>query len=492
MYRWLIVLPLLFSIYPYTITTAASFDCDRATTANEKLICSNPELSDLDEAYVSRYRLVRQAVFDTKQVKDDAIYALKERDRRCFNIKCLKAWYANRITLYDLKLNNIRAQELAGRRSPVKLAGPQIDIAPHPVTLFNSLNLRSFDHPLSSRLRSGCDTYLSDWIDQWDFTKSVPASYTFGSNDTQISYTLIGADQAVVTTTSGQGDKPSKLSVKIAYSLKYNEWRGMQPVGKQSDTCREQQKAALKNSKPNRRNSFEVERFSVGEIALGELPVNQVGPVAVWDGSGISPERPYHKSETPLYAEIDGESVGYLGIEVYSDSIEGSRARVILVDHYGLKLATAEVLYRAKFYPSMLIFDAKRGWYRLNIDNRETPLWIHEKTTHPGIQNAFQNREHMVKTANEIKVRSAHRLRSGPGTHTEIVKVLEKDKNDLIVPLQTQGDWLKVVHVSPHPGMLEGGEEWLMSLDENYIKNIGWIKWRASPTEQYVDLEHHY
>ncbi len=48
-YFRLIVLALLLSVGMGSVGSAASFDCNKATTETEIAICSDPELSALDE-----------------------------------------------------------------------------------------------------------------------------------------------------------------------------------------------------------------------------------------------------------------------------------------------------------------------------------------------------------------------------------------------------------------------------------------------------------
>jgi len=70
------VLSVLFacSLGSATHLSAASFDCSKASSTNEKLICANKNLSQLDEQYSELYRQAR---------KDPALKNLK-RDARAF------------------------------------------------------------------------------------------------------------------------------------------------------------------------------------------------------------------------------------------------------------------------------------------------------------------------------------------------------------------------------------------------------------------------
>jgi len=57
MYKWF-GLCLLFA-YPFGSGFAASFNCEKASSVSEKLICASPELSLTDERYAKLYNRVK-------------------------------------------------------------------------------------------------------------------------------------------------------------------------------------------------------------------------------------------------------------------------------------------------------------------------------------------------------------------------------------------------------------------------------------------------
>jgi uncharacterized protein len=78
------------------LTYAASFDCSKVSTAVERMICADPEVSKLDEDLNVRYK-----AYLTKSAKPDFIrqrqlYWLKKRNS-CKNIGCIKIRYNRRI-----------------------------------------------------------------------------------------------------------------------------------------------------------------------------------------------------------------------------------------------------------------------------------------------------------------------------------------------------------------------------------------------------------
>lgn len=76
---------------------AASFDCGKAASEVEKIICSNDELSKLDESLNKTYsRALEQAVFKKQTVKSQKRWLRNERDE-CQNAECIKRTYEARI-----------------------------------------------------------------------------------------------------------------------------------------------------------------------------------------------------------------------------------------------------------------------------------------------------------------------------------------------------------------------------------------------------------
>ena len=79
--------------------SAASFDCNRAETQIEKMICAEAELSKLDEDLAGAYAIAleNRSQSDTKEaLKNDQKTWLKERNT-CGDTSCVKSSYVNRL-----------------------------------------------------------------------------------------------------------------------------------------------------------------------------------------------------------------------------------------------------------------------------------------------------------------------------------------------------------------------------------------------------------
>ena len=77
---------------------AASFDCNAATSTNEKEICANKELSKLDEELAIAYRNAQSAAKDYSALRVQQQFWLKEIRDRCRYPECLKLRYIERIS----------------------------------------------------------------------------------------------------------------------------------------------------------------------------------------------------------------------------------------------------------------------------------------------------------------------------------------------------------------------------------------------------------
>lgn len=83
---------------------AASFDCAKATTGNEKMICGSSKLSLMDERYAELYTRAKAQLPNGSQIKQDARAALRLRESVCKDSRCLGDWFQNRIITLSNKI----------------------------------------------------------------------------------------------------------------------------------------------------------------------------------------------------------------------------------------------------------------------------------------------------------------------------------------------------------------------------------------------------
>jgi uncharacterized protein len=76
---------------------AASFDCDKATSEAEKLICSDDEMSKLDESLGKAYLKALKRTLFKKQMSESQKQWLKNKRNVCSHAECIKKAYEARI-----------------------------------------------------------------------------------------------------------------------------------------------------------------------------------------------------------------------------------------------------------------------------------------------------------------------------------------------------------------------------------------------------------
>lgn len=78
---------------------ATSFDCTKAKSFAEKSICSNPHLSERDDALKVIYDNAKSVVAN-KKLFSDATRQLWNARERCNNLECIVEWYDDAFVIY--------------------------------------------------------------------------------------------------------------------------------------------------------------------------------------------------------------------------------------------------------------------------------------------------------------------------------------------------------------------------------------------------------
>jgi uncharacterized protein len=114
------------AIYLLTsVTFAASFDCQKATTTNEHLICKDSELSKLDDELAVVYKQAKNAAQNQEQFKSENKAAWQDREKRCTDKACLVDWYQSR----QLKLSQTTSETTNSARASESLVNTSISDA---------------------------------------------------------------------------------------------------------------------------------------------------------------------------------------------------------------------------------------------------------------------------------------------------------------------------------------------------------------------------
>lgn len=82
--------------YKIAARTEPSFNCGKAASTNEKMICSDQELAKLDRELNSVYTILKRSSYDTVSLVASTRAAVREREKNCSDKSCLVSWYLER------------------------------------------------------------------------------------------------------------------------------------------------------------------------------------------------------------------------------------------------------------------------------------------------------------------------------------------------------------------------------------------------------------
>lgn len=89
-------LPAVLALLVASSGLAASFDCGKAASRNEKAICGDPQLSALDDALGQAFRQARNLALDKRAFRAASDAQWRWREQHCSDRACLLDWYRRR------------------------------------------------------------------------------------------------------------------------------------------------------------------------------------------------------------------------------------------------------------------------------------------------------------------------------------------------------------------------------------------------------------
>jgi uncharacterized protein len=99
-------LALLATLAGAPLAHAASFRCPQHASASERLVCSDPELSALDDKLAALYRNAVDATPDTTALEADRVSQWQWRQHNCKDKACVSDWYDRRIAELEADLKH--------------------------------------------------------------------------------------------------------------------------------------------------------------------------------------------------------------------------------------------------------------------------------------------------------------------------------------------------------------------------------------------------
>ncbi len=97
---------------------AASFDCAKAGSANEKMICADPQLSSMDDRLGQLFRQARAHAADKRAWRAQSDLQWRWREQNCRDYACLLAWYQRRSAELQAQASAAPATLLATAPAP--------------------------------------------------------------------------------------------------------------------------------------------------------------------------------------------------------------------------------------------------------------------------------------------------------------------------------------------------------------------------------------
>ena len=105
--RLLVLLAVFFVLAPATLGQHPGFDCAKAVTKVEKMICGNNKLSELDGSLGQLYKKVMEKSPAPEDVKELQRAWIKEWRNTCKDSSCLERAYTARISELETDWKNI-------------------------------------------------------------------------------------------------------------------------------------------------------------------------------------------------------------------------------------------------------------------------------------------------------------------------------------------------------------------------------------------------
>jgi uncharacterized protein len=119
--------------------SAASFKCTSQSSASEKIVCSDLQLSKLDDRLAAAYQLAKAASPDTKSIEAARTEQWLWRQHNCTDRACVLNWYERRIAELDADYEQTRPAQ----RAALEASLIDRNVEPSAAAAIRQLNLSS-------------------------------------------------------------------------------------------------------------------------------------------------------------------------------------------------------------------------------------------------------------------------------------------------------------------------------------------------------------
>lgn len=129
---------------------STSFECSKAKSIPEQLICSTPELSKADDELNIIFEKARAQSTDKQLFKEWARQRWNNRERNCRDVACIRSWYADQINFYsELLGDNLLPQPT--HKYFTNQSKPSHDFFENPLLLWGTSGIGLYIFTLSMR-----------------------------------------------------------------------------------------------------------------------------------------------------------------------------------------------------------------------------------------------------------------------------------------------------------------------------------------------------
>lgn len=212
-----IVMASIFMLMP-SLSLSASFDCSKASTKVENMICSDSHLSILDETLASKYKILRSSLTIEEQgevIKEQRLW-LQERNASCVNAKECQRVYSSRIKELKDWHKGIERLTTYG--------------------LYEKFNMRSIFSSFGQRLKYYCQSYPKDFFMVTNISEN---KLELEADDDVWEFTIEEPNIIYINNTITSGTYNSSVRYEIYYVEKNNDWRSRETFIDISEDCKQ-------------------------------------------------------------------------------------------------------------------------------------------------------------------------------------------------------------------------------------------------------------
>jgi len=363
--------------------------------------------------------------------------------------------------------------------------------------LINHLNFRTLNTEYNTWVSETCQSYLKDFFAADAKVTIVDSEMNIDSGDSRWRFVL-SRGPILKLSMFYKKDLASSIETRLSYKYDDLEWIGNATYRPIKATCEDSVYAKTSLApEPGTRfidwrvmnhasDAKQMQGKSYGEFDLEKAlwRARDAKLTSTFDGMQNFKQQHYTESVDLFSFPRTSKPIGKLHLKLKSAYVDGSYARVKLLDASNVSLAEPRVLYRAKDFPALLVFSpVEKRWIRITPEN-ERPLWIDKNSLSAPMRHALEDRGKVFESASVIEITSPHRIRSAPTLDSEVLASVVSSVGT-VRPLEVKGDWLKVHYTAEKPdGLFE------KVLNQDYagepVNFEGWIKWRSEPGAEYV------